>query len=82
MIGLERVPALDIPSTAVKAKWAVLWIQLSKTTGVGRLIWILIEQVLYTSNQLQIVRELISDLRIHEETSIKVADASFVFSMK
>ena len=69
-MGLERVPALDIPSTSVKAEWAVLWIQLSKTTRVGRIIWILIEQVLYTSNQLQIVRELISDLRIHEDCCV------------
>ena len=38
----------NVPCTTIKPKWAVFGVELAQTTGVWRLIWILVEQVIYT----------------------------------
>jgi hypothetical protein len=63
---LEVVTTLDIPTTAVEAKWAVFGVKLTDTAWVWRLIGVLIEEVICTNGKLKILSHLVSELEINK----------------
>ena len=69
---LESVSTLYVPSTTVKSKRTVFRVKLAQTTWVWRLIWVLVEQVVYTSCQLKAVSNLVGNLCVNQGGSVNI----------